>query len=164
MIKKFEARRSEYSGDVEIQAGAEAVFPLLCPVREHEWIADWDHRLVFSSSGLVEGDCVFTTDFPYDGPTVWVTIEHDPSRYLVEFLRFSPGIRLVRMKLVVTPLDDSNSRLTIRYLQTGLGAMGNREVDETIQDKGRSKQEQIDRLGQLLNHFLLTGRMLESKP
>ena len=31
-----------------------AVFPLLCPVREADWIEDWDPICVFSNSGTAE--------------------------------------------------------------------------------------------------------------
>ena len=37
------------------------VFPLLCPVREAEWVKDWRPRLVLSDSGFAEPDCVFIT-------------------------------------------------------------------------------------------------------
>ena len=39
-----------------------AVFPLLCPVREADWIDGWNPLLVLSHSGLAEPDCVFVTD------------------------------------------------------------------------------------------------------
>lgn len=39
----------------------EAVFPLLCPVRERDWIQGLDPVLVVSKSGVAKPDCVFTT-------------------------------------------------------------------------------------------------------
>lgn len=44
-----------------IQAAPDAVFPLLCPVREAERIPGWDPVAVFSESGFAEVDCVFRT-------------------------------------------------------------------------------------------------------
>ncbi len=38
-----------------------AVFPLLCPVREGEWLPGWQYRLIWSDSGIAELGCVFTT-------------------------------------------------------------------------------------------------------
>jgi hypothetical protein len=38
-----------------------AVFPLLCPVREADWIDGWSPPLVVTNSGVAEPDCVFTT-------------------------------------------------------------------------------------------------------
>ncbi|HET7731794.1 MAG TPA: hypothetical protein VFK48_17360, partial [Usitatibacter sp.] len=37
------------------------VFPLLCPVREADWIEGWDPGIVITASGVAERDCVFTT-------------------------------------------------------------------------------------------------------
>jgi hypothetical protein len=38
----------------KIQAPPEEVFPLLCPVRETEWVRGWDPIVVYSHSGLAE--------------------------------------------------------------------------------------------------------------
>ena len=35
-------------------ATPERVFPLLCPVREAEWVPDWQYRLIYSESGVAE--------------------------------------------------------------------------------------------------------------
>jgi len=37
------------------------VFPLLCPVREADWIDGWDPISVFTNSGAAEPDCIFVT-------------------------------------------------------------------------------------------------------
>jgi len=46
----------------------EVLFPLLCPVREYEWIEPWKCDMIYSDSGFAEQDCIFQTDFPHDGP------------------------------------------------------------------------------------------------
>ena len=48
-----------------LTAAPARVFPLLCPVREADWIEGWDPISVWSESGVAEPDCVFTT--PSDG-------------------------------------------------------------------------------------------------
>jgi hypothetical protein len=40
-------------------ASPEAVLPLLCPVREADWIQGWNPHLVVSASGVAERDCAF---------------------------------------------------------------------------------------------------------
>jgi len=37
-----------------IRASTKEVFPLLCPVREQEWIPRWDPVLVAAESGIAE--------------------------------------------------------------------------------------------------------------
>jgi hypothetical protein len=44
-----------------LQAPPERVFPLLCPVREADWLERWDPAFVVTASGFVEPDCVFVT-------------------------------------------------------------------------------------------------------
>jgi len=46
-----------------IQAAPDAVFPLLYPVREGDWLDGWSEgvEIVHSRSGLAEDDCVFIT-------------------------------------------------------------------------------------------------------
>ena len=56
--KTFEFTR-ENTGSID------EVFPLLCPVRERDWLDGWEFRMIHSSSGLIEKDCVFAT--PHHG-------------------------------------------------------------------------------------------------
>lgn len=60
----------------------EEVFPLLCPVREADWIQGWDPIVVVSETGIAEADCVFTTAAaPTD--SVWYITRHEPSNGFV---------------------------------------------------------------------------------
>ncbi len=61
-------------------APPERVFPLLCPVREAEWVPGWEYRLVYSKSGVAELGCVFTTPNEDGSETTWMTIEYEPPR------------------------------------------------------------------------------------
>ena len=40
-------------------ASPEKIFPLLCPVREMDWIPEWAPKLVISDSGVMEPGCIF---------------------------------------------------------------------------------------------------------
>lgn len=61
------------------------VFPLLCPVRESDWIEGWDPLCVLSESGLAEPDCVFVTPAePHDA--VWYITRHEPEAGYVEMI------------------------------------------------------------------------------
>jgi hypothetical protein len=46
----------------QLVAKPSKVFPLLCPVREADWIDNWDPLVVFSESGAAEPDWVFLTE------------------------------------------------------------------------------------------------------
>jgi hypothetical protein len=57
------------------------VFPLLCPVREYEWIEPWSCDMVFSESGLAENNAVFRTHFPAQGgEETWVVCRYEKDR------------------------------------------------------------------------------------
>jgi hypothetical protein len=65
------------------------VLPLLCPVREVEWVPGWAPRLVLSASGVAEPDCVFTTPDAAAGPeaeAIWTVLAQDPAAGTVEML------------------------------------------------------------------------------
>ena len=59
------------------------VFPLLCPVREKEWLEGWDCTLVHSQSGLIEKNCVFTTSHHGGSETVWLVTQYDADTYTI---------------------------------------------------------------------------------
>jgi hypothetical protein len=62
-----------------IDAVPDEVFPLLCPVREVEWLDDWTYRMIYSASGLVEAGAVFETAIAAEPATIWVVSRHDPA-------------------------------------------------------------------------------------
>jgi len=51
---EFKAKRNTYSYRQIIHARPDVVFPLLCPVREAEWLDGWDYKMIYSESGVVE--------------------------------------------------------------------------------------------------------------
>lgn len=74
---------------MHLSAPPAAVHPLLCPVREHDWIQGWQATLVRSASGLAEEGCVFTTP-GQDGPDwLWLIPVHSPDR--IRFAIHAPG-------------------------------------------------------------------------
>ena len=155
------AKRFTHSGSVHIPAAPDRVFPLLCPVREYEWIDGWECRLIYSKSGYVEEGCIFTTDFPDDGPTLWVTTLHDPATRRVEFVRFSPEVKVLKMQLRVDEVEGGTSKLEIRYTLTALSSEGNTFVDQLVASDGSHFGQHIHRLGILLEHFLTQGAKLK---
>ena len=40
------------------------IFPLLCPVREYEWLETWQCEMIYTKSGFTELDCIFKTSLP----------------------------------------------------------------------------------------------------
>ena len=87
-----------------IEAPPAAVFPLLCPVREGEWLDGWAEgcELVHSRSGVAEPGCVFRTSHPGHPVTTWVITTHDPQAGVVEFARVTPDVDATTLRIVVS--------------------------------------------------------------
>ena len=138
----------------DLTPAPERVFPLLCPVREYDWIDGWQCELVHSRSGLVEQDCVFATEFPGHGREVWHTTRHEPPR-LVEFVRAGAHWSL-RYTIELEPVA-AGTRMTVRQVWVAVGAEGERLVRALPQDQ---VQSHWDFLSRALDHFLATGEPL----
>ena len=72
---------------MRIAAPPERVFPLLCPVREAEWLEGWADELeiIHCGTGYAEDGCVFRTRVPGRPETVRMITRHDPIAGVVEF-------------------------------------------------------------------------------
>ena len=100
------------------------VFPLLCPVRETEWVEGWDPDLVVTASGIAERDCVFVMPDP---EAIWVVTEYEPPRR-IEFVKVTPGVTAARIGIVLSAIGDSGTRAEVTYTHTALTEEGERLV------------------------------------
>ena len=145
-----------------IEAGPETVFPLLCPVREAEWLEGWGDQveMVHSDSGLAEEGCVFRTRVPGRPETVWAVTRHDPAEKVVEFFRVTTGLVATRLRIEVEPRADGSSSVHVTYTFTPLGPAGRAFVEEN-----HSEEEFRQDMGfwqDSMNHWLRSGRMLRA--
>ena len=140
-----------------LNARPDQVFPLLCPVREAEWVNGWHPRLVVTGSGLAEPDCVFVTAA---GPqeAIWMITHHDPAKHHLEIIKLIPGIVVGK---IVIRLESAagGSTATISYAFTSLGPDGDRVVSEFTQEHF---DEFMLTWETELNHFIATGDRLTS--
>ena len=150
-------KRTIKSYTMNLDAGADDIFPLLCPVREYDWIQPWQCEMVYTDSGRAELDCVFKTNFPDDGPEdTWVVSRYEPPKH-IEFVRINP-IRSIRYSIDVIQQDDGSAQAIWKQVITGLNYEGDQFVagftDEAYYSEMRILQNMI-------NHFLRTGEMLK---
>lgn len=109
-----------------IHAPPHDVFPLLCPVREKEWMPDWEARMIHSRSGLAEAGAVFASPRG-TGETVWYTAAHEPDRH-VRFVRFHPEGVVVDISIDVAPDGPDDSKVAVRYRFTATSDAGTATV------------------------------------
>ena len=134
------------------------VFPLLCPVREAEWVNDWRPKLVLSESGVAEPGCVFITPgIPEDA--LWMVITHDPEKFRVEIIKIIPGVVIGKITISLSAEGDDGCAADITYAYTSISDHGDRALEEFTETHFRGFMEIWE---MELNHFLRTGTMLEA--
>lgn len=130
----------------------EAVFPLLCPVREADWIDGWDPPLVVSSSGIAEPDCVFTTaSTPSDA--IWYITQHEPSMGFVEMLKITPNVTACRLTIQLRAAS-GGSEAVITYCHTSLSTEGDAFVASLTEDYYQTFMQDWE---SRINHYLSHG-------
>jgi hypothetical protein len=150
--------RRSFEHSAVVPAPPEAVFPLLCPVREYDWIEGWSCELLHTVSGVAEKGAIFRTAAPSGtGTMTWVITVYDPPRR-IEFSCVAEGGAVMRLEIGLRP--------------TGLGT----EVDwrreytatspesaawlETVDEKEVATRTRV--LFDRLTHYLQTGTMLRA--
>jgi hypothetical protein len=121
--EEFTATRLAREATFVIEAPRALVFPLLCPVRERDWLPGWQADVVFSHSGLVEDGCLFRSRNPKLGEGLYVTSRHEPEAGIVEFVVFYPGILVMKLDIVATA-EAQSTTLRWRRTYTALGPEG----------------------------------------
>ncbi len=150
--------RTLLSHTMHASGSPEQVFPLLCPVREYDWIENWQCELIYSESGTAEADCVFRTRFPQDGPEdTWVVSRYEPPR-AIEFIRIN-ALRVVHYSITLDKAEPGRSSWIWSQTLTGLNDPGDMLITS---GNPASFAEKIAGIERRLNHFLTTGTMLKT--
>lgn len=154
----FKGKRKTLT-NTQINFGSiDKVFPLLCPVREAKWIDGWSYKMIFSKSGLIEKDCVFTTPHHGNFDTVWQVTQYDTKRYIIEFLRHSPEQEIVKINIKLTKKDNYTTQTEIEYQYTSLNEERNEYYENELENEF---SESMNWWKNAINHFLETGEMLQ---
>lgn len=156
-MKIVRPARSKHSYTQRLVAGPAAVFPLLCPVREADWIEGWDPLLVISSSGLAEPDCVFTTSAePHTA--VWYVTRHEPVEF-VEMVRIMPEVTACRLTIRLRAAS-GGCEADVTYCHTSLGPAGDAFLAGFTAEYYRAFMQDWE---SRLNHYLRHGTALQHK-
>jgi hypothetical protein len=154
-MKVVPPKRVSRSYTQTLVAPPDAVFPLLCPVREAEWIPGWDPLLVVSKSGVAEDDCVFVTRSEPEN-TVWYVTDYQPEKEFIGFVRTTPGVTACRLSIqLAAAREGSTARVT--FTHTSLGEKGDAFVDGFTEAKFAGEMQLWEKR---INHYLATGTCL----
>ncbi|MBI4832883.1 MAG: hypothetical protein HY801_15290 [Candidatus Lindowbacteria bacterium] len=141
----------------QLVASREKVFPLLCPVREYEWIHGWVCDMVYSDSGIAENNCIFKTEFPHGlGEGIWVVSKYDTENFGIGFVIVYPGMAVENLDVWLEAADNG-SIIHWRRTYTGLSPDGNRVLEHLT---GEFLDMMMQWTINSLNHYLAKGEML----
>ena len=142
--------------DLKIDALADDVFPLLCPVREYDWIEDWRCEMIFSDSGVAENNCIFTTDRAAEGKRTWVVSRYEPPK-AIEFVIFQESAAVVRLDLYLSGNGDGTTCLRVTHTITALNDDGIAVMQHVEPQSIRNRWQALEKA---MNHYLADGSML----
>ncbi len=151
---KTDRTRVHFQATQHVQADPEAIFPLLCPVREFDWIPSWECELVYTESGLAEEGCVFQTAGA-GGVDTWVISRYQPLER-VSFVRVD-SLRTIRYDIYLEPEVDGSTTLRWQQEITALNEDGDRHVAAQSQEEFAAT---IAKVEGMLGHYLKTGEPL----
>jgi hypothetical protein len=135
---------------------AEKVFFQFCPSRELDWIEGWDCDLVYTSTGYVEDDCIFTTPETNSlGPGLWIFTRYEPNKK-IELVRIIEESVVIHFRINIVDNNDGTSTGVWNLTFTALNESGNAIV-ESMPDNNPEIERAIDGL----EYFLEKGEMMK---
>lgn len=134
----------------------ESVFPLLCPVKEADWIPGWEPNLVISASGIMEKNCIFLEP-EGENEAIWVVTSYQKNRFL-DMYRVLPGIAVSQFTIMLEA-NVKHTTAQVAYEHTSLGAAGDELVNEFTEENFK---EFMSHFEVAINHYLETGSMIEA--
>jgi hypothetical protein len=151
------SRRVQKVFTFDVPARPEQVFPLLCPVRESEWLDGWSAEMVYAASGVAEDHAVFVTDFSERGRDIWIVSHYDPARLEIGFTIFHAGEHVERLDIALGP--DGSGGTTNRWTRT-YTALTDAGIEALERATGPSLDTRMAGLEAALRHYCATGTCL----
>jgi len=151
----IKGERKVFKGKQDYSFPPEDVFPMLCPVREYEYIPSWECDIVYLDSGLAEQGGVFTTDSHGEDhqKDVWVISRYDANR-AIEFVRVN-GMRSMVYRIELQGTETGGAIVSWEQIITGLTEEGNQHVKKLQQADFTAM---LSHMQELLQHYLATGK------
>ena len=155
-MKDFQAARILHFCQQLNEATPEVVFPLLCPVREKDWIFGWNYEMVYSVSGFAGQGCVFTT-IAGGKQSTWYISLYQPATFQIELIRFTPGEMVVKIAIRLEAAEGDETHADITYEYTALS----KEASDWIREESAAAfRDNLSYWEKAINHYLRTGSQL----
>lgn len=147
-------KRAILAPERTFDASPDEIFPLLCPTREYDWIAEWRCELLHSESGRAEPNAIFRTHL-LGVEELWICTHYEPNRE-IHYLRLADGLCT---KLEISLFDEGDGTTRVRWCL--IGSALEEEMNDAVAGL-EAEGGRIRRLEHVLNdlgHFLETGEM-----
>lgn len=150
----FRSRRTGRSCKGTINASPETIFPLLCSVREADWLPGSDHTLIYSESGYAEDGYIFQSEYFGFGLETWVRYEHKTNQSLA-YVRCSEHLSII-FRINLNDMQNGSTDMEISLVFTSLTEQGNTIISHL------PEKLPLDKIFKALNHYIASGRQLEA--
>lgn len=127
-----------------IRAAYTRVFPMLCPVREHDYLDNWRADILYSESGVAEPGCVFQTPNDAGAPSTWYIAEHDADTGRILFVIFTPASRVSRLDVTVNAKGAEAVAVTLTYTHTAIAPAGREYIAAFTEDAFTAKMKNFE--------------------
>lgn len=159
-MSDFQAKRTIKESVHRISGSAAEIFPLLCPVREYDWIDGWTCRMIYSDTGVAENNCIFFTAFARGVEEVWVVSRYEPEQYAIQFVAVSPDSHVMKLDIKVEELGENVADVRFTNTFTGLTDKGNAFLE---QYEAKAHEPLMSGVFASLEHYCRTGKMLKKE-
>lgn len=155
----FKAKRVSRQFIQKINSTPDKIFPLICPVKQLDWLDGWNFEMVHSESGISEEGCVFKTKHESDVDTIWVITKYDIENYIIEYVRITRGVLIVKINIKLEHRYSNITDVNTEYIFTALSEKGNEFIE------GKSSKQFFNMMKwweKSLNYYLESGKKLLS--
>ena len=150
--------RATHTYTQRLIAGPDAVFPLLCPVREADWIDGWDPLLVATQSGVASATASSSRP-PSRSMRSGTSRGTNPRRGSSRCCKITPTVTACRLTIQLRPVAEG-SEADIMYTHTSLGPKGDEFIASFTEAFYRAFMQEWE---SQVNHYLRHGRRGDDK-
>ena len=152
--------RVSHTSEQTLNGTIKEIMPLYCPVRELDWVEDWNPKVVYSNSGVVEEDGIFITSHGKDD-VVWIVTDFDVENGHVKMYYHVPNVLVTKLEIHVSSITENETKALLTYSKTSLSEIGDKVLEDFIKE---NYDIMMDSWEKAMNHYLETGEMLTGLP
>jgi hypothetical protein len=159
-IKWLKSERFERTARFTLNASPAEIFPLLCPVREYDWLPGWKCSMVHSKSGVAEKDAIFHTREALGRKAVWTNITYEPDNF-IEYLVVSGRDAMLRLSIELAATGKQSTEVHWVMLFTACSLLGRKMLQ--IQFSQAKFDKMMEQREQELKFYLANKKMIDTK-